>query len=167
MRKERPKMEKGAIFNIGSTDKGDWFDFFESEVDLTTGEITYFPPKAGTGRACFRSAKDLLTEQISKRKKEAEFVLNPKTRSMERVEYFALQDQKLEQKEADDRIDYMITGLEKFFDGAGKPIKCTRENKLLLSKVPMFDRYMARCIELQLNLHTEHAEGVEKNLSKP
>jgi|GEM_PF-842424 len=160
-------MEKGAIFNIGSTDKGDWFDFFESEVDLTTGEITYFPPKAGTGRACFRSAKDLLTEQISKRKKEAEFVLNPKTRSMERVEYFALQDQKLEQKEADDRIDYMITGLEKFFDGAGKPIKCTRENKLLLSKVPMFDRYMARCIELQLNLHTEHAEGVEKNLSKP
>ena len=156
-------MEKGVTFNIGQEDKGDWFDFFESEVDLATGEIIYFPPKAGTGRACFRSAKDLLMEQLSKLGKEHKFVLNPKTRSMERVEFYSTQSPADAQKDADDRIDHMITGLENFFDGSGKPIKCNRENKLLLSKVPMFDRFMARCIELQLNLRANEKETIEKN----
>ena len=105
-------------------------------------------------------------ERIGKRKKESEFVLNPKTRSMEKVEYYkslSLEDQ---QKEQDDLTDYVITGLKDFYDAKGKPIECTRENKIKLSKVPVFDRFMARCMEVQMNANVKQMEKEEKNSGK-
>jgi len=159
-------MGNGVTFNLDES-SGDWFEFFESEFDFETGEIDFFDPKPGTGKVCIRSASDLLIEQIGKRKKESEIILNPKTRQMERIEYYKDQTQKELQKDSDDRIDHMITGLKDFFDHAGVPIECTRENKIKLSKVPVFDRFLSRCMKLQMNASQEKVEKEEKNSGKP
>ena len=159
-------MEKGVILDIGES-KGDWFDFFESKIDLKTGETIYDDPKPDTGRACFRSSRPLIMERIARREKESEFVLNPKTRSMEKVMSYKNLSAEEQQKEDDDLTDYVITGLEGFFDKSGKPIDCTRENKLALVNVPVFDRFMARCIELQLNDGLNQVETEIKNSGKP
>ena len=50
--------------------------------------------------------------------------------------------------ERDDAWDYAITGIENFKDSKGKIITCTRENKLALMKVPVFDRLVARCLQI-------------------
>jgi len=72
-----------------------------------------------------------------------------------------------QQKEQDDMTDYVITGLKDFFDAKGKPIECTRENKIKLVKVPVFDRFMAKCMELQVNQNIKQTEKAEKNSGKP
>lgn len=158
-------VEKGVMFDIEES-QGDWFDFFESRIDLATGNIIYDDPKPGTGKACFRPSRPLIMERISKRKKDSEFVLNPKTRSMERVEFFKSATIEDQQKENDDLTDYVITGLKDFYDAKGKPIECTRENKIKLSKVPVFDRFMARCMEIQMNADVKQMEKEEKNSGK-
>ncbi len=152
---------KGVIFDIEES-QGDWFDFFESKFDFETEKIIYSDPKPNTGKVCIRSAQKVVTEQMSNRKKISEMVLNPKTRQMERIEYFQEKSFEEKQTETEDRIDYMITGLKDFFDIKGKPIECTRENKIKLSKVPMFDRFIAKCIELQANGVLEKMEKEEK-----
>lgn len=159
-------MSNGVTFNLNEN-SGDWFDFFESELDFETGEITYFDPKPNTGRVCIRSASDLLVKQLSKRQKSSEIVLNPKTRQMERIEYYKEQTPEEMRKDSDDRIDYMITGLESFFDIDGVKIECTRENKIKLSKVPVFDRFLSQCMKLQMNVIKEQTEKEEKNSGKP
>ena len=156
----------GVMFDMEES-KGDWFDFFESNIDLSTGNIIYDDPKPGTGKACFRSSRPLVLERLAKRKKESEFVLNPKTRTMERVEYYKNLSMDQIQKEQDDLTDFVITGLKDFYDEKGKPIECTRENKIKLAKVPVFDRYMAKCMETQMNAGLKQAEKEEKNLQKP
>ncbi len=158
-------VEKGVMFDIEES-QGDWFDFFESRIDLATGNIIYDDPKPGTGKACFRPSRPLIMERIGKRKKDSEFVLNPKTRSMERVEFFKGVSIEEQQKENDDLTDYVITGLKDFYDAKGKPIECTRENKIKLSKVPVFDRFMARCMEIQMNADVKQMEKEEKNSGK-
>jgi hypothetical protein len=159
-------VEKGVMFDIEES-KGDWFDFFESKIDLNTGNIIYDDPKPGTGKACFRPSRPLIMERIAKRKKESEFVLNPKTRSMEKVEYYKSQTAEELQKDQDDITDYVITGLKDFYDSKGNTIECTRENKLKLVKVPVFDRFMARCMEIQMNASLKQKEKEEKNSGKP
>lgn len=155
--------EKGAMFNLEES-QGDWFDFFESNVDLDSGEITYEDPKPNTGSVCFRPAREFIIERMAERKKDSKFVLNPKTRGMERVEFDKSLTPEEAQKERDDLVDYMITGFKKLFDMEGNPIECTQENKIKLAKVPVFDRFMARCMEMQVNADVQQAETSEKNL---
>jgi len=157
---------KGTVFDF-SESQGDWFEFFESRIELSTGEVIYDNPKPGTGRACFRSTVPFIQERMATRTKRHEFVLNPKTRAMERVEFFESLPSAEAQQELDDMVDYAITGLERFFDAEGNAMECTRENKLKLSKVPVFDRYMARCLELQANAGVKQKEVAEKNSKKP
>lgn len=158
--------KNGVIFDLGES-QGDWFDFFESTIDLTTGDIVYSDPKPGTGRACFRPSGPFLKKQLAQKKKKSEFVLNPKNRRMERIEYLETFSIEEEQKAQDDLTDYMITGLIDFFDMEGNPIECTRENKIKLAMAPVFDRFMARCMELQLNASAEQKEKSRKNSGKP
>ena len=155
--------DKGAMFNLEES-QGDWFDFFESHFDLDTKEIVYNESKPDTGSVCFRPARTFILNRIYKKEIDFKFVLNPKTRDMQRVEF----DKKLTpeeyRKEADDLIDYTIVGFKKLFDMEGNAIECTRENKIKLAKVPVFDRFMARCMELQMNANIQRAETSEKNL---
>ena len=155
-----------TVFNLEES-QGDWFDFFESSVDLDTGEVTYDDPKPDTGSVCLRPAREFIMKRMAERKKDSKFVLNLKTRAMERVGFDKDLSSEEVQKERDDLIDYTITGFKKLFDMEGNSIECTRENKIKLAKVPVFDRFMARCMEMQVNANIQRAEISEKNLQTP
>ncbi len=159
-------VKNGVMFDIEES-QGDWFEFFESTVNFESGEITYSDPEPGTGKVRIRSAAKIINEQMTNRKKVSEMVLNPKTRQMERIEFFHEKTFKENQKDADDRLDYMITGLKDFFDIKGNPIECTRENKIKLAKVAVFDRFLAKCMELQVNAGLKKMEKEAKNSGKP
>lgn len=160
-------MNKGITFDLKENNEGTWFDFFESRIDLDTGDIVYDDPISDTGRACFRPARPFLEKRLSKREKISEIVLNPKTRAMERIESYKVLTPAEERQEREDLIDYTFIGLEDFFEPDGAPIECTRENKIALVKNPVFDRFMARCMELQLNVNIKQAETSEKNSETP
>ena len=158
-------MDKGTIFDLDET-KGDWFDFFESTIDIKTGDITYDDPKPGTGRVCLRNMSVFVRERNRNRKKKYEFVLNSSTRSMQKVESTE-QTAEEEAQERDDAFDYAITHFENFFDAKGKTIECIRENKIKLLAIPVFDRFIARCFELQQNANKMQSQVIEKNSSTP
>ena len=42
-------------------------------------------------------------------------------------------------------------------------IDCTRENKLKLMRVPVFDRFIARCLEMLANSGVKEKEDEQKN----
>ena len=158
--------EKGTVFDFKESE-GDWFDFFESHVDMENEKIIYDDPKPGTGRACFRSTTPFIAAKMAEQKKKHEFVLNTKSKAMERIVYLEEISPEEQQKFNDDMYDYAITGWERFFDAEGNALECTRENKLKLAKVPVFDRFMARCLEIQMNGLAEQKVVIEKNSKKP
>jgi len=153
--------KKGTVLNIG--DEGNWFSFFESSQDMTNGDITYADPVEGAGQICIRDPQPFWVEKAGSRKKKAEFVLNPKSRAMERVEYDTPLTAKEEAQERDDSIDFMVVSFKDFYDKNEKPIKCTRENKLVLMSVSVFARCVGRCLELSRNEVSKRAEVIEKN----
>ncbi len=142
--------------------EGEWFTFFRSRIN-ERGEITYDDPGPDAGRVCIRGLTPFLKQQQAKRKRRYEFVRNPGSRAMERVTYFEEPTPEQAEKEADDLWDYVITGLENFFDRDGKPIECTRENKLRLMELPVFDRFIARCLQLLSESGVKAAEEQGKN----
>jgi hypothetical protein len=104
-----------------------------------------------------------LEERQSARKRKAEFVLNPKTRGMERVEYTEDLPPEQLKAERDDAWDYIIKDFDNIFDARGEAIPCTRENKLRLMTLPVFDRFVARCIQLLSEQGVKTAEDERKN----
>jgi hypothetical protein len=155
-------MSKGTVFEFGES-RGDWFKFFDSEVDLQSGEIMYSEPRADAGEICIRSVSPFWREKVEGRKKESEFVFNPKTRAMEKVSYTVELTPEEEAKERDDSYDYCITGFRNLFDGEGNEILCTRENKMKLMSVPRFERFILKCLEIQINTANSEKEDAEKN----
>jgi len=150
------------IFDLDGTGSGEWFTFFESHIN-EKGEVTYDDPKEGAGKVCIRSIIPFIEERQAKRKRKFEFVLNPQVRSMERVGYFEEQPLVELKKEREDVWDYAITAIENFFDAKGNPILCTRENKIKLMAFPLFDRFMARCLQLLSEVGVKTKENEEKN----
>lgn len=148
------------IFDLDK-EQGEWFPFFTSRVDAGTGEIIYDDP-VSSARAQIRSWSPFFEERIAQRKKVVEHVFNPKTRSMERLSYFQELPPSEKKKEGEDAIDYAIVGLEGFKDKSGKVIACTRENKLKLMEIPVFDRYFARCLQLLASRGVEMEEEEKK-----
>jgi len=164
MDKEEIGQSKGTIFNLDDV-SGDWFEFFESTIDIKTGDITYADPKPGTGRVCLRDMSVFWRERQRSRKKKTQIVRNSGSRGMEQIETLPTAEEDAQERE--DAFDYSITGLENFFDAKGKSIKCTKENKVKLLAIPVFDRFIARCFELQQNMSKIQAEVAEKNSSTP
>jgi hypothetical protein len=147
-----------------NSEQGEWFQFFTSRLDPNTGEVIYDPP-TGDARAQIRSLAPFFEERAGKRKKAVEHVYNPKTRAMERIPYFEEQTLEEIKAEREDAYDYAITGLENFKDSkTGTVITCTRGNKVALMKVPVFDRYFARCQQLLASSGVKKAEEEPKNL---
>ena len=143
--------------------QGEWFTFFRSEI-RENGDVNYLDPEPDAGRVCLRIADAEAVERIQAqtRKKKAEFVPNPKTRQMERVEY---EDQTPSQKKAENDMiwDYAITEWEGILDKNGDEIPCTPENKARLMNVPVFARFVGRCLQLITGANAGLAEGAEKN----
>ncbi len=149
-------------FNLDQTE-GEWFTFFGSHIDINTGEVVYEDP-VSDGRVQIRSIAPFIEERVLKRKRMVEHIFNPKTRSMERVSFYLDQTPEENRAERDDLWDYAITGLENFKDiKTGELITCTRENKLRLMKVPVFDRFVARCQQLLSDSGINAKKEIEKN----
>jgi hypothetical protein len=145
-------------------EKGDWFPFFGSKIDLETGEILYDPPEEGAAEFCFRSPAPFWQERQRGRGKEHKMVLNPSTRQMERVGYFPDLPPDEEQAERDDSWDYCITGMKGArWTADGPEMECTKENKLKLLKNSAFLRYANRVLQLILETGAKHKNAAEKN----
>lgn len=142
---------------------GEWFTFFESEI-TQNGETKYHPPIADAGRVCFRISDTEAIEQIyaKTRKKTSEFVLNPKTRQMEKVKSY---DQTPEQERVEREMiwDYAIVAWENILDANGKDIPCTLENKMKLMNIPQFARFAGRCLQIVTGATEAEAEAEGKN----
>jgi len=142
---------------------GEWFNFFSSHIDPVTGEPVYEEP-VKDARVQIRSIAPFIEERMAKRKKAFEHVYNPKTRSMERMGFFPDLSPEEQKAERDDLWDYAIVALENFKDAkTGKVITCTRENKLALMKLPVFDRFVARCQQLISSAGVKEKEEAVKN----
>jgi len=150
-------------FDLSEETQGEWFKFFRSEIK-ENGETLYLEPEADAGRVCLRTASPEVIESIQSqtRKKTAEFVRNSSTRAMERVVYFD-QTPAQEKRERELIWDHAIQAWEGMFDKDGMEIPCTLENKLKLMNIPMFARFVGRCLQLITGADAGAAEGAEKN----
>ena len=154
------------FINLDAT-QGEWFPFQNSKIDSVTGEPIFDDPDS-SAKVQIRSMAPFFEERIAKRKMIVERVFNPKTRQMDRDRHPEDLTFAEAQAERDDAFDFAITGIEGFKDAkTGKMIDCTRENKLALMKVPVFDRFFARCQQLLSSSGVKQAEEAEKNFSKP
>lgn len=151
------------FFNLDQTD-GERFQFFTSTVDIATGIIKYDDP-VGDAWVTLRPMQPFFEDRLSKRKKVTEHVFNPSTRAMDRV----VSDKELTYEEAklerEDAWDYAIVGFENFKDSkTGEIIPCTRENKIKLMRIPVFDRFVTKCFQELANSGIKEKEAEEKNL---
>jgi len=128
----------------------------------STGEPVFDDP-VSDARVQIRSMTPFFEERIAKRKRQTEHVMNPKTRQMERITYYAELSIEEAKAERDDAYDFAITGIEGFKDAkTGQIITCTRANKLALMKVPVFDRFFAKCQQVLASSGVKEQES--KNL---
>ena len=134
--------------DLTSSENGEWFFFQDSHLDAESGEWIFDPP-INEARVRVRRLDAFVRERMSTRKRINEYVLNPKTRQMERQSYLADQSMEEIQKDMEDGWDYAITGIEGFRDKkTGAEIECTRENIIALMRVPAFDRFIGRCFRI-------------------
>ena len=128
---------------------GDWFPYFKSRVDPQTGDVVYDPPIDNGPRVRVRGLGPFYEARLAERKRRVEHVLNPKSGRMERISYLPELSFADAAKERDDSFDFAITGLEGFRDVKTKQeLSCDRETKLKLMKIPEFDRFVARCLQI-------------------
>jgi len=151
------------FLNLDQTE-GERFQFFKSYNDPTTGDAIFENEPEGDAWVTLRPIQPFLEKCIEKRKTIVEHVFNPKSRAMERLsnlQEFTTEEAK---KERDDAWDYAIISFENFKDSkTGKEIECTRENKLKLMKIPVFDRFIARCMKILADAGVVDKEEQEKN----
>ena len=148
--------------DLDSIEEGEWFFYQDSHFDQEIGDWIFDEPQKS--RARIRRLQPFIQKRLQNRKRMAEHVLNPKTRSMERISYFKEQTPEEVKKETDDAWDYAIAGLEGFKNKrTGQVIECTRENKLKLVANPAFDRFIARCFRILEGSEERQREEAEKN----
>jgi len=145
---------------------GDWFPFFHSEVS-PDGSISYFDPTVDAARVEIRLASPEEMEAIyaKTRTKRVEHVFNPKARKMERIEFI---DQTPAQEAEERRLTWDL-GIRDWEDEEpmlgpdGSPIPKTPENKIKLMRIPVFARFVNRCLELISGVQEEAKQAAEKN----
>lgn len=150
-------------FDLSGETQGEWFKFFRSEVK-ENGEFAYLEPEDGAGSVCLRIVDPETIENIHSqtRKRVKEFVHNPKTRAMERVEY---DEQTPAQKKKENEMvwDHAIQDWKGILDKDGNEIPCTLENKLKLMNVSQFARFVGRCMQIISGSNDRAAEEKVKN----
>ena len=147
------------FFELGKGTEGDWFPYFESHFDQSTGEINYDLPKEGAVEFCIRGMGPFFEDMNKGRQKEYKVVHNPITRAMERIGYYPDLPQEQEAKKMVDAWDYAIIAARK----RDEPIECSREDKTELLKRPMFMRYVQRVFQILNGEATKRFEAAEKN----
>jgi len=151
----------GQIFTE-APEEGTWIPFFGSSVG-EDGKVKYDDPVKGGAEFRIRSTKKFYEERLKTRKRESSMAVNTISRSMEKVVSFKDQTPAELIAEYEDALDYSITGIRNAFWDKDTPIKCTKEDKLRLKNIAVFDRFLARAIELLDEGAVKQAEAVEKN----
>ena len=150
--------------DLSGADEGEWYQYFASRIDVNTGDVVYDDPIEGGPRVRIRDMRTFIRERIKARKTQVEHVVNPKTRSMERITYPKELTAQEEKQERENLIDYMVAGFEGFKDKKTKQIvECTRENKIKMMNLPVFDRCVARCQQLLSESGIQEAVAETKN----
>ena len=153
------------ILDLEVQETGEWFAFFTSRLDPMTGDVNYDDPVKDAPRVKIRGIGPFIEKRMLSRKKQVERVHNPKTRAMERITYYP--DLSIEEAlaEREDTWDWVIEDFEPGFQDkkTGDVIKCTRENKIKMMKIPVFDRFVARCLQLLSESGVQEAEVERKN----
>lgn len=144
---------------------GEWFEYIGSKIDIQSGEVIWDEKVVKGVRVKVRNPAPLMEEQLEKRERIVEHVLNPKTKAMERISFFKELTFKEAKKEKEENYNYIIEDFEGF-TYQGKPIECTRENKIAMFNDPAFDRFIGRCIRAIQSEGVKQQESDLKN-SKP
>jgi len=152
-----------TVFEFDKEEQGDWFPFFSSHVDPSTGEIVYDKPEEGAAEFRIRSMGPFWEERRKGRKRQYKMALNTATRAMDRVGYYEDLEGEEAAKENEDAWDYAITGMNKAFSAPGVPIECTRESKLKLIRIPVFVRFITRAFITLNESGVKQKEDAEKN----
>lgn len=151
------------IFDLERQEHGDWFSYFRSHYDQATGEIIYEDSEPDAAEFCLRSMALFFEERRKHRKRESKMVLNPTTRSMERVTYLVDLSPEEAEKENIDAWDFAILDWRNVYAAENKPLECNAENKMRLMKLPEFVRFVNR-VFLILSGDASIRETSEKNL---
>jgi hypothetical protein len=141
---------------------GERFQFFHSTVNPETEEIIYGDPLPDVWVE-LRPTTAFFEERNKGRARKVEHILNPKTRQMERISYYPELTGEEQAKELEDAYDYAILNFVGFTDKAGNDIPCTRENKIKMMRVPVFSRFVMRCLKVIGASEAEAAKEEEKN----
>lgn len=154
-----------TIFNEQKEqNQGTWFPYFGSHLDIKTGKYIYDDPVSDAAEFCIRNLAPFYTERLTTRKKEHAVVLNPSTRSMERISYYEDLTPEDAKKELEDAWDYAIMGIKRArWTVDGPEMECTRENKLKLKNDEEFNRFLLRCFKMLSGMEKEEAEALPKN----
>ena len=153
-----------TVFNLEKDEQGDWFPFFNSRVDLSSGEIIYDDPEENAAEFRIRSFGPFFEERRKHQKKEYKMVHNPISRSMERVGYYPDLPSDEATTENEDAWDYAITGIRNAFSSPGIPIECTRESKIKLLEIQVFLRFVNRVLQIISETGAKQKEESEENL---
>jgi len=147
-----------------SVEDGVWFPFQNSHLNKETDEWVFDEPiaKENGPRVKVRLIFPFVKKRFAERKKEVEYKLNTKTRKMDRDVHYKELTPEEEQKATDDTWDYAIIDFENF-KNKGEIIKCTRENKLRMMEVPIFDRFIGHCLKILEGSEAEEIKATEKN----
>lgn len=150
------------IINLKSNKDGIWFPFFYSHIDTSSGEVIYDDPIEDGPRMRIRNPMSFFKERASARKKTSEFVLNKKTRAMEKITSDATLSADEQKAETADFIDYVIQDIEGFkLDG--KEIVCNRQTKLEIMDILLVSMFVHRCIEIMQSEGATEEEIEGKN----
>ena len=131
--------------------KGTWFYFNDEKPD--------------EGRICLRNPSFAEIEDVRQQTvtHEVEYKRLKKREPLQRFEYDVIDSV----KNLELLWDIQIVDWENVEDEKGKPLKCTRENKLrLFREEPAFLIFVGNCMEM-LSEELPTAEDLEKNSSKP
>jgi hypothetical protein len=137
----------GTVINLQTSDDGVWFPFFYSKLNVDTMDIEYDEPLKDGPRMKIRNPVEFFNNRTQERKTKSEFVLNKKSRSMEKVVSELELTSEEKKKEADDFADYVIAGVEGF-KLSGKMMKNVRGDKIAAMKIPIVSMYVNRCVQL-------------------
>jgi len=151
------------LIDLELQNEGEWFYFFGSHIDQNSGEVIYDEP-VKDARVKIRSMASFIEDRVISRKKQVEHVLNPKTRQMERIEYYPAPSPEEFKQEQEATWDWVIQDFEGFKDKrTGKEIECNLANKKKMMQLPVFDRFVARCLILLGEAGAQKGETEVKN----
>ena len=153
------------LFDVDGT-CGEWFTFIPSHIDENTGEVVWGDPIPGM-KMKIRHWKSFVEKRAMSREQVTEYVLNQKTRQMERQFYFKPETNEERLSSAIDAYDYALMEIDgdQWVDKkTNQKIVLTRDNKhQLVSNNSMVDRFFSRCLRQIENSTAEQTEEAEKN----